>query len=118
MESLLTKPWFHSQISREEAVMEVTKGGGASHGKFLIRNSDTKHGELVLTFSNQGSAKHLRIQITKSGCRIQHLFFEGVAQVIEYFQKNPLQLDNPTLDTNTLCLSEVYLTDYIPIKIN
>ena len=114
MESLLTKPWFHSQISREEAVLQVTKGGGDSHGRFLIRRSDTKDGELVLTFSNQGAAKHLRMQITRSGCRIQHLFFDSVSQVIEYFQKNPLQLDKPCFDSKSSGLSEVYLTEYVP----
>ena len=113
MQSWLTRPWFHNEISREDAVIQVTKDGNDSHGKFLIRKSDTRYGELVLTFSNQGAAKHLRMQITKSGCRIQHLLFDNVAQMIEFFQKNPLQLDSPALDNNTSCLSEVYLTEYI-----
>ena len=55
--TLLTMPWFHSQISRAEAASHVTMGGSDTHGRFLIRKSDTKQGELVLTFNNEGSAK-------------------------------------------------------------
>lgn len=54
---LLTMPWFHSQISRTEAASHVTMGGSDTHGRFLIRKSDTKQGELVLTFNNEGAAK-------------------------------------------------------------
>lgn len=57
MATLLTMPWFHSQISRTEAVTHVTMGGIDTHGRFLIRKSDTKQGELVLTFNNEGAAK-------------------------------------------------------------
>ena len=57
MGTLLTMPWFHSQISRTEAASHVTMGGIDTHGRFLIRKSDTKQGELVLTFNNEGAAK-------------------------------------------------------------
>ncbi|KAL5265400.1 hypothetical protein ACHWQZ_G006197 [Mnemiopsis leidyi] len=111
MGTLLTMPWFHSQISRTEAASHVTMGGSDTHGRFLIRKSDTKQGELVLTFNNEGGAKHLRMKVTETGCQIQHLSFGSVEEMIEHFKRNPIQLDNTTLDTSC---HEVYLTDFIP----
>ena len=55
--TLFQMPWFHVHISRTEAVAHVQMGGGDNHGRFLIRKSDTKHGEYVLTFNNDGAAK-------------------------------------------------------------
>ena len=71
---LLTMPWFHSQISRTEAASHVTMGGQDTHGRFLIRKSDTKQGELVLTFNNKGLAKVCNLPFL----RISNHYFKGL----------------------------------------
>lgn len=55
--NLLSMPWFHSHLSRHEAVSHVTMGGSETQGRFLVRKSDTNKGDFVLTFNYGGSAK-------------------------------------------------------------
>jgi hypothetical protein len=93
LRQLVQFPWFHGMISRANATQLVLADGEDGSGQYLVRQSESREGEFVLTFNYHGRAKHLRIVLDSTGCSVQHLFFNTVSSMLDYFKSHTIPLE-------------------------
>lgn len=70
--TLERKSWYHGKLEREHAIKRLKKHG-AKEGLFLVRESNSSHGKLVLSVINKkGNINHLQIFQNKDLYGIEH----------------------------------------------
>uniref|UniRef100_A0A1B0C6B4 SHC-transforming protein 1 n=1 Tax=Glossina palpalis gambiensis TaxID=67801 RepID=A0A1B0C6B4_9MUSC len=103
---LMTESWFHGTISRP-----VAEGLLKNDGDFLVRESQGKHGQYVLTGLAHKSPKHLLLIDPEGVVRTKDRIFESISHLINYHWTNSLPiisedselvLRNPIIRVNML----------------
>lgn len=84
---LITESWFHGVISRPVAESLLT-----AEGDFLVRESQGKHGQYVLTGLAAKMPKHLLLIDPEGVVRTKDRIFESISHLINYHWTNVLPI--------------------------
>uniref|UniRef100_A0A1I8QB42 SH2 domain-containing protein n=1 Tax=Stomoxys calcitrans TaxID=35570 RepID=A0A1I8QB42_STOCA len=84
---LMTENWFHGSISRP--IAESMLG---NDGDFLVRESQGKHGQYVLTGLQGKTPKHLLLIDPEGIVRTKDRIFESISHLINYHWTNLLPI--------------------------
>lgn len=84
---LMTESWFHPSISRP-----VAEGLLKNDGDFLVRESQGKPGQYVLTGLENTTPKHLLLIDPEGIVRTKDRIFDSISHLINYHWTNSLPI--------------------------
>ena len=106
-ESFENQPWYWGKITRAEAAAAVCQFGETGTGCYVVRQSESKFGDFVITFNYHGEAKHLRVTVRSDGrCLLENYSFPSLQSLLDNYRTTPLPLGT----------ADVMLTKHIPRK--
>lgn len=90
--------WFHGNLSGKEAEKLVLERG--KNGSFLVRESQSKPGDYVLTVRTDDKVTHVMIRSTDNKFDVGGgEAFDSLADLIEHYKKNPMVETSGTVVT-------------------
>ncbi|XP_034497114.1 tyrosine-protein kinase Srms isoform X2 [Ailuropoda melanoleuca] len=96
-ESLSDYPWYFSDISRAQAQQLLLSTANAP-GAFLIRPSESSHGDYTLSVRAQATVHHYRIATAADGLYLQKSqLFPSLQELLAYYKANWKLIRNPLL---------------------
>lgn len=101
---LLTELWFHASISRQAAEALLKQ-----NGDFLVRESQGKPGQYVLTGLQEQTPKHLLLIDPEGTVRTKDRIFESISHLINYHWTNVLPIIS---EQSALVLRNPVIRDY------
>ncbi|KAL3862311.1 hypothetical protein ACJMK2_008289 [Sinanodonta woodiana] len=84
-----TERWFHGHISGKEAEKQLMEKGKL--GSYLVRESQSKPGDFVLSVRSEDRVTHVKIR--RNGVKFDvggGQQFESLVDLVEHYRKNPM----------------------------
>nr|XP_055201164.1 tyrosine-protein kinase Srms isoform X4 [Nyctereutes procyonoides] len=96
-EPLPDRPWYFSGISRARAQQLLLSPANAP-GAFLVRPSESSHGDYSLSVRAQAKVRHYRISTAADGLYLQKgRLFPSLEELLAYYAANWKLIRNPLL---------------------